>query len=232
MGVYIYTPYSRTPWANTLAYYPLAEDCNDYSGNNRHGTNSNVTFSNWLATFNGTNSVVTVAHADWQKPTNNFTILAWFRVSTTAQTWCVVGKAQWSPYYQTNRYYYMGNQWDENSGKTFAWFAPWNEREVYPTSVFNLAPTPFTSWEWHLLGLTNEWTTKNQYFDWEVVATASKSTVSSTYSVPLTIGNVTHKTADMWFNGNISKVILENRTWTQQEILDFYNWTKSDLPTT
>ena len=38
------------PWANTVAYYPLKEDANDYSGNNRNGTASNVNFTtlNWI----------------------------------------------------------------------------------------------------------------------------------------------------------------------------------------
>lgn len=230
MGVYIYTPYSRTPWANTLAYYPLAEDCNDYSGNNRHGTNSDVTFSNWLATFNGSSSKITIAHADWNKIQTNMTIQAWYRYTWAADGYGVVlSKTQMNPYYQSDMYYFISC--GSGGGSVAGWFAISGTWTFSP--VWQREPTgSFGAWIWHLLTLTKEWTTLKLYCDWQEVSTTTWNTTTTSSSISVVIWNRQYRTANNRFTGNISKVILENKTWTQQEILDFYNWTKSDLPTT
>lgn len=229
MGVYLYTPYSRTPWANTLAYYPLAEDCNDYSGNNRHGTNSNVTFSNWLATFNGSSSKITIAHAAWNKIQTNMTIQAWYNYTWADDGyWVIISKTQMNPYYQSDMYWFMScaSWWSAVAG----WFAPWNTWYFKP--IWQWEATGSYGRGWHLLTLTNDWSTKTLYCDGTLVSTVSLGSTSSNHSIQVVIWNRQYRTANNRFTGNISKVILENKTWTQQEILDFYNWTKSDLPTT
>ena len=90
-------PSGWQPWANTLAWYPLETDTKDYSWNNRDWTNSNVTFSGGIATFNGNNAVVTVPDASWQRPTANFTISAWARATSWTHTWynyTIIAKAE------------------------------------------------------------------------------------------------------------------------------------------
>lgn len=228
MGVYLYTPYSRTPWANTLAYYPLAEDCNDYSGNNRHGTNSNVTFSDGIATFNGSNAMVTIPSADRQKPTSNFTISAWARPTSWThteswQSYFIVSKRQYFPNTVNDFLYAL---WISDAKYACGGITTWgnNDWSAYPwdsTTAVNLN-------ERNLYTLTNNWTTKTLYLNWNQIKQATANTTSSSNSIPLIIGNGYHNNHYAYFNGNISNVILENKTWTSEEISNYYNTLKSN----
>jgi len=213
------------PWANTLAYYPLETDTKDYSWNGRDGTNSNVTFSNGIATFNGNNAMVTIPHSDRQKPTANFTISVRAKATSwSASEWwayMIVAKQQfWAQNYQ-NFYYSILINWNKYAG---GGITNWNSWSTFPWD------TNISIWlnERHLYVLTNNGTEKTLYLDWQQIGQATENTISSSFSVPLTIGNASSYNHNAYFNWNISKVIFEDKTWTAQEISDYYNQTKSN----
>lgn len=220
--------YKWKPWENTLAYYPLEIDTKDYSWNSRDGTNSNVTFSNGIATFNGINSQVTISDASWQRPTSNFTILAWFRcagANNYNDSQEIVWKHQNRAASYSN-FFYAISVWADK--KAVWWFANGSSWSFYPwTSNYSIEYNT-----WYLWVITNDWTTKTLYINWEQqVQSTGISTTTSTSSIPLIIWAAEYSWGSAHhinFNWNISKVILENKTWTAQEISDYYNQTKSN----
>ena len=216
-----------TPWANTLAYYPLQKDVNDYSWNWRNWTNYNVTFSDGIATFNGSYSSIVVPSADRQKPTSNFTISAWARPTSWTHT------GSWKPMFIVTKWQFYANTeqdffyWlaitDENK-YAFWWIATWisDDWDTYPwesTTAVNLN-------ERNLYTLTNNWTTKTLYLNGVQIKQATADTTDSSSSIPIVIGDAYFNNNHGYFNWNISEVILENKTRTQQDILDYYNQTK------
>ena len=83
---------NNQPDANTVGFWRLDEESGsgayllDSSGNNNHGTPSNTTFLKdgkigGARSFNGSNSVITLGATG--RPTNNFTVEAWFTTSVT-----------------------------------------------------------------------------------------------------------------------------------------------------
>ena len=212
------------PNANTLAYYPLETDTKDYSWNGRDGTNSNVTFSDGIATFNGNNAMVTIPHSDRQKPTANFTISVRAKATSwSASEWwayMIVAKQQfWSQDYQ-NFYYSIYINWNKYAG---GGITNWNSWSTFPWD------TNVSIWlnERHLYVLTNNGTEKTLYLDWQQIGQATENTTSSSFSVPLTIGNASSYNHNAYFNWNISNVILESKTRTAEQVAWYYNSTKS-----
>lgn len=204
------------PWANTLAYYPLAEDAKDYSGNGRDGTNSWVTFSDGLATFSSAR--VSIPSDSWNYPSANFTISVWARAKNwVADNMYIVGKLD---YYATSMQSFFYNVWITYSTHYATWwFATWSDYNTYPWA------STVVIWldERHLYTLTNDWTTKTLYLDKTQVAQATANTTTSTISMPLTIWAATYRNNNAYFDGNIKDVIIENKTWSLQDISDYYD---------
>ena len=215
------------PNANTLAYYPLSIDTKDYSWNGRDGTNSNVTFSNGIATFNWSNAMVTVADASWQRPWNNMTISLWGKANswTHTESWqdlFLLWKFQFYSSWLYNMFYRIIIV---NSTKNALWwFSSWADYSTYPLET----TAPISLDTWYLYTITTEWTSKKFYLNWTLINQATSNTTTSTNSVPLTIWNWWYNNHQAYFNWNISNVILENKTWTSAEVLNYYNTTKSN----
>ena len=202
------------PWANTVAYYPLEWDTLDYSWNNRNWTNSNVTFSNWVAYFNGSNAMVTIAHDSWNKIQNNMTICAWFKSEDLNGT--VVWKFQSNPTSTQNMYYRMWLiDW-----KAYWWFCNWSDWNIYPSYGDRVYVNID---EWHLLTLTNNWTTKTLYVDKIQAAQSTAGNTATNSNIPLTIWNMTYYNIQSRFKWNIKSVILEDKTWSLADISDYYD---------
>lgn len=207
------------PWANTLAYYPLATDTNDYSGNNRNWTNSNVTFSNWIAYFNGSNAMVTIAHDTRNQTKPNMTIQARFKLDndiSSSNWYSIVTKWQNSAAnYLSFSYLAAYSPW------TFMWgFSTWGNYSNYPWAISQT----LTTGVWHLFTLTNEnWTSQKLYIDKTLIGSSSVTTNSSTVNIPLVIWNSYYLTVNTYFKWNIAKVILEDKTWSLADISDYYD---------
>ena len=227
--------YGWKPWANTIAYYPLETDTNDYSWNNRNWTNNWVTFSDWLWVFNGS-SYISLGTGSWTNIQTNMTISVWFRWNWSwSKDNMVVAKSQYyAPWTWYSNYAFYAISIHEEDRYLMAWF--------YNQSDFNAHPLNFrTTWwwsptlwpvsqsnKWYHVVITNDWTTKKAYIDWTLVATETNTSTSSTQSVDTRIGSAVRYNYDSYFNWNISKVIFEDKTWSADEVSEYYNNTKSN----
>lgn len=215
----VYPSTKWKPWVNTLAYYPLETDTNDYSGNNRNWTNSNVTFSNWVAYFNGSNAMVTIGHDTRNQTKTNMTIQAWFKLDndiSSSNLYSIVTKWQnAASNYLNFSYLTTYSPW------TFMWgFSTWGNYSNYPWSVSQT----LTTGVWHLVTLTNEnWNSQKLYIDKILIGSSTVTTNSPTINIPLIIWNSYYRTVNTYFKWNIAKVILEDKTWSLADISDYYD---------
>lgn len=149
---------ARKPWANTVAYYPLAWDTNDYSWNNHH-------LSNWTQPTFTTSWDLTYWVSSWSaRPYTNS-----FSMTSTVQTvvfWIMITVSQ------TSRWIF-NLRWDNSWAKEHWWiywtnynpalcfypaFAAWNYKGVTPdiNKRYNV---------WAVFNV-DDWTTK-VYVNWE-----------------------------------------------------------------
>jgi hypothetical protein len=246
MNVYLYPSNTETPlknayigeykgfvpWANTLAYYPLETDTNDYSWNNRNWTNNWVTFSNWVWVFNGS-SYVSLWTWSWTKIQTNMTISVWFKWNWSwSRDNCVVGKMMYAPTSYNQAYYWITVHEEDRYLCIWTYTgSDWNMHPLNFRTTSGWSPTlwPVTqSNKWYHTVLTVNWTTKKAYIDWVLVATETSASTSSTVSIDTRIGSFVRYNYDSYFNWNISAVIFEDKTRSAQEVSDYYNLTKSN----
>ena len=218
------------PWANTLAYYPLEIDTKDYSWNGRDGTNNWVTFSNWLWVFNGS-SYVSLWTWSWTNIQTNMTISVWFKWNWSwSKDNGIITKSQYYMQNQ-NRWYYAITIHEEHRYLCW-WYYNWSDYNIHPMNYRNTGWWSPTTWpvaqanKWYNVVITNDGTTKKAYVDGVLYATENISSTTSTVSVDTRIGSFVMYNYDSFFNWNISAVIFEDKTWTAQEISDYYNQTK------
>lgn len=218
------------PWANTLAYYPLETDTNDYSWNGRNGTNNWVTFSNWLWVFNGS-SYVSLWTWSWTNIQTNMTISVWFKWNGSwSKDNTIISKSQYyMPSYSSWYYAITIHETDKYLG----WgYYSWSDYNMHPMNFRSTGWWSPTIWpvvlanRWYHVVITNDWTTKKAYIDGVLYATENISSTTSTASIDTRIGSFVKYNYDSYFNWNISNVILENKTRTDQEVADYYNQTK------
>lgn len=218
------------PWANTIAYYPLETDANDYSWNNRHGTNNWVTFSDGVWVFNGS-SYVSLWTWSWTNIQTNMTINVWFKWNWGwSYDNAVIGKLQ---YYMPNQsHWYYGITIHEGDWYLCWWYYNWSDYNYHPMNYRNTGWWSPTTWpvaqanKWYNVVITNDGTTKKAYIDWVLYATETANSTNTTTSIDTRIGSFVRYNYDSFFNWNISAVIFEDKTWTDQEISDHYNQTK------
>lgn len=204
------------PWANTIAYYPLTADTNDHSWNNRNLTNSWVTFVNniyWATVpvwyFNWSSR----AYRNWVEQLNTwYTISLWGKsTSTVNNTSFIFDMRNDNQYWQwmvliTENWYFKARQQKS-----------YNSEEEYARIRDN-------NWNhWVLTWTGSVWTV---YFNWVQVKQASIANSINTSNSTISLwsrysGNTNNLT------GYISEFIVEDKTWTAQEISDYFNQTKS-----
>lgn len=201
--------YEWKPWANTVAYYPLTSTSTntDLSWNSKNMTTSWMTWGNyaWVDCANSDN---------WYIYRNDLIFT-------------------WTGDFTINLYVYRYYDNNEYENILFIWTSGgYNSLSIW---VYN--DTLWTFWwsndhnsnygintkEWYNLCLTRSWNTWTLYVNWTAVDTWTvwfNPTSWNSY-----IGR--------WFGSEnkrpwyISKVILENKARTAQEVSDYYNFTKS-----
>ena len=217
MGVYLWTDTAYIPTANTLAYYPLnsTTTVNDKSWNSKNMTLSwTVTFGdyNWIdcAYFNGgylylNESLVLGA--------NPRTISCWYYRTNSAWQWGAFW-GMWTASANNWIAAYIGtNSWDYE--KISYWNRSWD----------TTSGVTVTNNSWHLLTVTYNWNTINEYNDSTLISTKS--------SVTLNLTNTRTALAqfpNFWANqykGYFSEFIFENKKREATEISNYYNSTKS-----
>ena len=137
------------PWANTIAYYPLTANANDYSGNWYNATNSGVTFSetNWWY-FSAVKNRIELPSMTIG---NVFTISVWTKV-TSALSW----DQEFNFYYDRN--YYNRNLLFRYSASWVDWFT-WNNSTS--NDIWTVSTSPWT-W-WNNIILVKNWTSLTIY---------------------------------------------------------------------
>ncbi len=202
----------RTPWVNTIAYYPLdsVNTVNDLSGN-------------WYdLTANGSyifDSLSVYFPTIW----DNYLISSASAVSTitdgmTWQCWVKADDNSSKPCF-----------WIMSAATNCWWNSTWNEASLaYRIEClawsysYNTSAWDWTTWHLYTVVLSNNVFTL--YIDWSQVAIANDGGTYS-YTMSLKINKIWWMT-DRW-KARYSKLIIEDKEWTEQEILDYFNQTKS-----
>lgn len=207
----------REPWANTVAYYPLTSTTtvNDMSGNNRNLTNNNVVF--WVYQWVNCWYFNARWSSAWYCWLYNSSFYPWGSASfpITVNLWFY---ASWNSTYYNPRLIWP-ILWAKSLWNIVAWWYGWN---------INWAP--FNIWEWtnvcFILTDNNHYTVyKNWVLQYENVYTD----ISSWNSKYLTVWTRDDNWTQNWDKWDwwISNIILENKARTADEVLDYYNSTKS-----
>lgn len=208
------TPWWWQPWANTVAYYPLESDVNDYSWNNYNWTNNGVTFSNvWGVDCAVFTNASTKIWLPWFWNFTNLTVSAWIKTTANIQISSVVGIAPTSD----NKNFSLS---------IYNWTATLSR---YTWISYNITDGVVNDWIWHhIVGTyTSTWWTK-LYVDWVYIdADATTTSVSSSSGYTFIWWHQSWQSmfAYVW---NISNVILETAERTAQEVADYYDLTKWD----
>lgn len=212
-------PYKWTPWANTVAYYPLTSNANDYSWNGYNATNYSATFSEtdggyfWTYTSRLQLPSMTI----W----NIFTISSWVKLASVP-----TGDQEFDIYYDwsaayRNILYRLGTNkidcWTGNNGSSHdasitASLSQWTTRHNYI--------------------LVKNWTSINIYKDWSTTPILSK-TSSYNPSIPwwwntVCVWHSTWWSASYSVSWYIKDYIIEKGIWSTTQISDYYNSTKSN----
>ena len=213
------TVWPRTPWANTVAYYPLnsTDTTSDMKGTGIAYDLTNVgsvTFwtNQWVdcAAFDGTTNsqlynsslsfpampsqtVLFRAYITW---TATYVYQTLYHIWLTPQTWKL-----WA-WFKYDTWLCIG-----------CWY--WGYEAIKPWNI---------NWAWHLIANVADWVVGTQYLD------------GNQYQiVGLNLSDVQQSIYVWWeqswtgrLTGYMSNLIVENKAWTATEILNYYNQTKSN----
>ena len=211
------------PSANTLARYKLESNANDFSWNNRHLTNSWITFSDNFWIFNG--------NAKWYYSNQSlFNNLSKFTYSVYLNTQQITNTSYNSDPTHNMVMSITDNWIYQNYDKTIvlyygsktAWYNYYNWKYFVEATWISLNT-------WYLITYTFDWSTMKIYKNWTLISSKSCWWSYTSYTnATLTIWN----NEDRWnyvkkYYWKLSNVIVENKVRTAQEILDYFNKTKS-----
>lgn len=202
-----------TPWANTVAYYPFESNINDASWNNRNlsmytGSFSYQTLSSWkkICRFN-TSALAKIGSIPFNRTA--YTVSAWCSWDTISSSYqkIILDLVEWSNY--RPRY-----------------FAYWSEVTWLVSSEWSWVSYVQNQW-YHILVTYTNWVAR-MYINNTLKATYTLSTSGTAWKMLINGTdsnnyNVNYRTA-----GTISELILENKVWTDTEISNYYNNTKSN----
>lgn len=230
MWVYLYTDSWRTPWANTLAYYPLTATTtvNDQSGNNYNLTNvGNITFGDnaWVscASFNNTSRYLYTAITETSD--TNLTFNIWIYL-TNNRTTKDTNRIMWATYslYSTTPPNHFIMQYSDGYPSSTKWLCgsyvntQWWDIQYTSVDTININT-------WYNCCVTYDGSNIKLYVNWSLYNTKA-FTKGSTYN---TIKNIyiNCRENDISFYGYLSNAIFEKKTRAAQEVLDYYNASKS-----
>ena len=212
------------PWANTIAYYPLATDVNDASGNNLNLTNYGITFSDWYAileTSNRTNVqwpyAVYPSWITWYKTIS----CRFYKTWTTNWMLCI-----WhSNGTISNAYFQLRTQNPNWFSLAASWWWTYNGDITNNSYTINLN-------QWHLVTITQDVTQNSWAWSWNITVYLDWNfywTVNRYMNRPLYwFGSAT----EWWYYYNFpwkfSNLIIENKEWTAEEVSAYFDLTKWD----
>lgn len=194
------------PWPNTLAYYKLEEDLNDYSWNNR-----NLSMWGWSYSYStltsGKKYCVTNVNA-YTSPLsmpfdkNAYTMSGWFYITTKSSNGAI---------------YIEVVVWSQGRPR---FFITWSGDISWICWIDNTWVSR-VSWQWYYVVATHENWTAKCYVNGNLVWTRSFTWSWTSWNFYINPSNANYR-AGWW----VSEIIIENKTRTQQEISDYYDQTK------
>ena len=226
MWVYIWND-TWLPWSNTVAYYPLEKDGNDYSWNWHNLTwNSAPTYTtSW-----GTKQVANLwgnkigVIANLSGTYTNYTFNVWCKPTNT-NTWQeIFDNSVYSE--NTNNVYFSFNSSESSYVDFFYQYRPngWSntyQKVYWPTNRaannrYNVVVTSTASW----IKIYVNWTqVASNSTTWTMVLVSWSNSIGARYNSWQWNVN--------YFSGYLSEFIMEDKTWTAEEISNYYNTTKS-----
>ena len=228
----IYTPDSptppspRQPWVDTVLYYDFEHtswtaELNQASNSNYNGTYTATptisTLASWKKYFNWSNAVGLytnnrVTTIDYDNATLNV------RVKIDGQDGNIFGQARW-------------NTWDN---PTIFWNIYQNDMQVClgksSNAMNNITPP---SW-WVNIVVCNDSSSSNLYINGSLAQSTPyvSATKTEDYYLYINVVETADKTppprSNLIWSFSFGSVIIENKTWTAQEIQDYYDQTKWD----
>lgn len=201
----------RQPWANTLLYMPMnsTNQATDQSWNNVQTTNSWVTFwtYQWVdcGYFNDSHIQVTP-----------------FNIPSTVTVLCRC--------YCIGRNTSDGKIFDTRSGNDYLVLINWSGWYAQLRPVGNIDSQEQAQNQWVLLASTNDSNGSIVYLKWSNIDNSWTSSYAFTWfdATTMNIGNEHNNAVSRYFLWWLSELIVEGKTWTAQEISDYYDQTKWD----
>lgn len=239
-NIYIWTQQVRPggwkPWANTIAYYPLESDANDYSWNNINPTavGSAITFwtdstGKWCAVFSA-NSNSYIGYWTWWSAfnfwTSGCTIAFWLWDLTNNTS---TGSGSYSNWILTGQVWGANAVWvyiaatshvsGVSKGSLYFGSSGYTPNWITSTSIFDT-----TGMHSYVLATNTNWT-YNFYIDWALYKTSS-------YTASSLAWNNCYMGYDAWDTNtlrhlvwNLRNVVFENVEWSAQDVLNYHNAT-------
>ena len=217
-------PREWKPWENTVAYYPLEKDTNDYSWNNRNLTNSWITFDGGVWVFNG-NAIWYYTNNSLWNNLNNFTYSVYVNPSSIA-SWTYN-----TTEYNANRIISIIQNGDiKTYDKTLSLS---NSSRAQWYNYYNWLYLVYASWisinTWYYLTYTFNGNMMKIYKNWILEQSLACWWSYTWYTqATLCVWNNTDYNQIKKYYGKISNVIIEDKARTAQEVLNYYNQTKSN----
>jgi len=205
------------PWSNTLLYMPFKTDLLDHSWNWVSFTNSwGVTIQNGAAYFTGSNYLYSKSFNSISSYQTNCTISVWFKntSSTNAERTAI------HQFYYGSWKYYWYSLWCRSDWKIMV-------QNTYTGSVDWTQPSYWTTQRWNVVLVRDN--PSKIYINWVLYQNGNTNDKSSLYSWIWIWWSMRYN-GDMWeykWIWYISEVIIEWKKWTAQEVLNYYNQTKS-----
>lgn len=206
------------PWENTIAYFPLTEDFIDQI------TWNWPTTTTWDIPFTTSDWVICASCPNWsvERSFNNRNFSTW-NEPLTWSFWCKKNSYSHerqvmitTGYGATNRCKAM---WFHNN-KFWTWWRN-NDTDHADAKI----------WEWALYTWTFDWETTKAYINWELVNSKAMTYSVDTNNYSAIFSQVVQnsswqaQSADWYYR----EVIMEDVAWTAEEVLEYYNLSKTKI---
>lgn len=213
------------PWANTIAYFPLnaTSTVNDLSGHSYSlASNWNVTFwtYNWVSCCYINVGMLSCAINTTSKSAITENIWYCEADAPNYDNWYIINIGYTNPTTSANCNWIIRSNGRPSWRIWFTGYVDETNWIYSSTTTYN----PISTNTWYNLCYTYNGTTLTLYVNWQAVWTASSSWSTDFSYVSLS------RSADLdrSIKGYISNAIYEDIVRTAQEVLDYYNLTKSN----
>ena len=217
------TPEEFEPTVNTLLWYPLETNANDYSGRWQHLTpGSWITFGTYggiqCASFNETTNAIISGNVTWLSLGNG---------PRTTSVWIYQTRVKSSSYYVS---YWTKRKWQ--------WWAIIGQNQATLTGAGYLISCFSVSWNandvatglsyyvinsWVNIVSTSNGNNVKLYVNGELATTKEMELINTQWSNVM-FGATQSNDTFPWY---MSNVIIEDYEWTATQIADYYNWMKT-----